>query len=240
MNCSGFMSGTSCSGCAPVYQENQQAHMEPGGCLYCSEVDGEGECQDEPVELFCLPVNLEPAFDASVKSDSSSNFSEFDSSSVGVECCICYETIGKTNNCVTECGHAFCFKCLMSAMSYNAVCPYCRADLVDKKEGDEEAEDNNSEYESDEEDDDDDDDDDDEENIQIDKGNMEEVVARLVAKGVTMLDVVSVLFNTYSKTDDKYTIGYIDNLTAELDIVNMDVQNESDELENMAMEDIRV
>jgi len=210
--------------------------MNRGGCLYGE--DGMGECEEENAELFCLPVNLEPVFDASVKSDSSSNYSEFESSSVGVECCICYETIGKTNNCVTECGHAFCFKCLMSAMTYNAVCPYCRADLVDKQqeEEDEEAEDDNSEYMSDEEDD---EDDENEENIRVDKGNMEEVVARLVGKGITMLDVVSVLFNTYSKTDDKYTIGYIDNLTAELDIVNMDVHNETDEMENMAMEDIR-
>ena len=75
-----------CAGCsaATVGLPNQQAHYEPGGCLYCAEVESEDECQDESLEVFCLPVNLELAFDASVKPDSSSNFSEFDSSSVGV------------------------------------------------------------------------------------------------------------------------------------------------------------
>jgi hypothetical protein len=33
-------------------------------------------------------------------------------SAESVECCICYEIIGEKNNCVTECGPKFCFKCL--------------------------------------------------------------------------------------------------------------------------------
>jgi len=57
-----------------------------------------------------------------------------------VECCICYETIGDKNNCVTPCGHKFCFVCLTKALTTNNTCPCCREVLV-------EAEDD-SEYES--------------------------------------------------------------------------------------------
>ena len=29
---------TKCSGCHPIYQANQMAHMDFGGCLYCDQV----------------------------------------------------------------------------------------------------------------------------------------------------------------------------------------------------------
>jgi Ring finger domain len=59
-----------------------------------------------------------------------------------VECCICYETIGDKNNCVTPCGHKFCFVCLTKALTTNNTCPYCREVLVEAEEDD------HSEYES--------------------------------------------------------------------------------------------
>ena len=61
-----------------------------------------------------------------------------------VECCICYETIGDKNNCVTPCGHKFCFVCLTKALTTNNTCPCCREVLVESPEED----DDESEYES--------------------------------------------------------------------------------------------
>ncbi len=48
---------------------------------------------------------------------------------MSTDCCICFETIGSTNSCVTPCGHHFCFNCIMKASQYNSNCPYCRAQL---------------------------------------------------------------------------------------------------------------
>ena len=32
------------------------------------------------------------------------------------ECVICFEEMGKTNSCVTPCGHKFCFNCMVKAL----------------------------------------------------------------------------------------------------------------------------
>jgi hypothetical protein len=195
--------------------------------------------QKEEDEVFCQPVNLTPILETA--SDSSTNYSTFESGSVGTECCICWEVIGKTNNCVTECGHAFCFKCLVTAMAHNPenqTCPYCRAQLVESPK-DEEDDEDDSEWNSDDEDD-DDEDDEGERNVVVEKGNVEEVVARLEKEGISMLDVVSLLFNKFSKTDEKYTIEHIQKLCDTVDTINDDVEKESQELEDMAGEDIRV
>jgi L-rhamnose mutarotase len=45
------------------------------------------------------------------------------------ECAICMEQIDITNNCVTPCGHKFCFTCILTSYSRNKMCPLCRADL---------------------------------------------------------------------------------------------------------------
>jgi len=49
------------------------------------------------------------------------------------ECCICFELINKNkNNCITECGHMFCLKCLATTMYHDTWnCPYCRTSLID-------------------------------------------------------------------------------------------------------------
>lgn len=105
------------------------------------------------------------------------------------ECSICYEEVGEKNNCVTDCGHQFCFKCIVTALQHNNTCPCCRTTLVEVKE----EEDNESEY--------DDEDDDDEEVVENDNdAEVEDIVVRLQERGVTMLDVVSLLIGRYSKT----------------------------------------
>ena len=62
-----------------------------------------------------------------------------------IECCICYETIGDKNNCVTPCGHKFCFVCLTKSLTTNNTCPCCREVLVESPEED----DDDSDYEND-------------------------------------------------------------------------------------------
>jgi len=48
-----------------------------------------------------------------------------------VECPICMDPVNTTiNSCITPCGHAFCFKCLASALAENNTCPCCRAELM--------------------------------------------------------------------------------------------------------------
>ena len=219
-----------CSGCFPTFQPNQIAHMDPGGCMCC---DDEFELQ---------PLNLEPQFDAVVEQTTASKY--VPEPAVGSECCICLETIGAKNNCVTDCGHSFCFKCLAKSMARSNNCPYCRqplsdesSDIDDEEEYDSESE---SEYESS---------DDEEEEINEDPsapahlsfpkfaGNIEEVTRRIESCGYNMLDVVSALYGQYSKKDAKYTNEYANNLIKTLDQIRDDVDNESKESELMGEED---
>jgi hypothetical protein len=49
------------------------------------------------------------------------------STSTSLECCICYETIDSyRNNCITPCGHSFCFICIAKSMQVRNTCPCCR------------------------------------------------------------------------------------------------------------------
>jgi hypothetical protein len=223
---------SNCSGCFPHYQENQMAHMEVGGCLY------------EDVLEFCQPINLGSLFDRIATEDDRRALSpepEQVQEEVPVqqntkvytnddECVICYEEIGKTNNCVTPCGHAFCFKCLVSAMVTKNTCPCCRTELFNLPKEEEEDEDEDDDY----------DESDDEESEDGDGLiPVETLVARLEARGFTMLDVVSMLSNNYSKTNPKYTGEYIMNMCNTYDDVITEIENEHDEQVKFAEEDTR-
>lgn len=65
------------------------------------------------------------------------------------ECCICFELINKNkNNCITECGHMFCLKCLATTMYHDTWnCPYCRTSLIDVDPVAEVSDDEDEEYE---------------------------------------------------------------------------------------------
>jgi hypothetical protein len=237
----------SCPGCFPIFQGNQLAHTEPGGCLY---VDEDAFCQENhwahkdsdgfirvDQEAYIKMVSETDTVDEVKSESSTSEVSGFDSIGTGTECCICYEIIGKKNNCVTECGHVFCFKCLAMAMARNNSCPCCRAQLVDEPE--DEDEDDESEYEDDDDDDSQASDGDDEVYI-VNKeydGNIEDIVERMESKGITMLDVVSLLFEKFSKKDEKYTNEYVKNLCEMVNQINEDNENETNELEQMGGED---
>ena len=142
------------------------------------------------------------------------------------ECCICFEEIGSVNNCTTECGHVFCFKCLATAMYHKNSCPCCRSKLVDVPDEEE------SEYE--ESDDDEDDDDEEEE-----EGHVEDIVERLEKNGIAMVDVVSMLLNRYSKKDEKYTEEHIMTINLMFDQIASDVDSEAMEQKTFAAEDQR-
>jgi len=96
-------------------------------------------------------------------------------------------------------------------------------------------EDDDSDYE---EDDDEDDEDDDE--VYVNKeydGDVEDMVTRMEAKGVTMLDIVSLLFSKFSKKDEKYTKEYVKTLCDTINQISEDTENESKEREEMGGED---
>jgi len=146
------------------------------------------------------------------------------------ECCICFEEIGKINNCVTECGHTFCFKCMAMSMYHKNACPCCRSKLVDipeEEESDGEYEESYDEGEDDDE-------------IDDDEGAVEDIMDRLEKNGITMLDVVSMLINRYSKRDITYTDEHITTLNTKFDQLVTDVDNEYTERQLFAAEDNRV
>lgn len=57
--------------------------------------------------------------DVKMRDDSTNNTTK--------ECCICYEMIDSTkNNCITPCGHSFCFICIVKSIQVRNTCPCCR------------------------------------------------------------------------------------------------------------------
>ena len=53
------------------------------------------------------------------------------------ECPVCYETVPSgVNNCTTDCGHAFCFTCIMKCLEKNNTCPICRHILQEEQQYD--------------------------------------------------------------------------------------------------------
>jgi len=97
-------------------------------------------------------------------------------------------------------------------------------------------EDDDSDYEEDEEEDSDDDDDEIHVNKEYD-GDVEDMVTRMEAKGVTMLDIVSLLFSKFSKKDEKYTKEYVRALCDTINQISEETENESKEREVMGGED---
>jgi hypothetical protein len=187
--------------------------MDDGGCL----------CEN----MFCQPVNLAPIFESLADEDDKKSFKSDES-----ECCICFEEIGEKNNCTTECGHRFCFKCLVTAMKHNNTCPYCRTELIEEEE---EPEYEDSEYEEEEEGE------ENEDNDSVDDndyhGDVEDIADRLEQAGITLLDLTSMLLNKFSKKNTKYTKQFIANLWSTVDKVNDEVEDESIEREQMGEED---
>jgi len=164
------------------------------------------------------------------------------------ECAICYEVIGKTNACVTPCGHEFCFKCMVKSFQTNDSCPLCRTTYLEKDEclhsDSEEEEDDDDEtlYYSDE----------DEDTIVYNMNNTTEksiiatptqIAEELTKKGYTITDIISLWTNRIDREDKRYTQSFIKNMVKEVDNVIQEVDetkyNVLNEREMMENEDIR-
>ena len=232
---------STCSGCFPVYQYNQLAHTEEGGCLYCPFIDNESDNFDDII------IDLKNLFDEVSSDETSSNF-EFPANVFEIdimECCICFENINKQkNNCTTECGHSFCFKCIATSIVYNNhTCPYCRTALVDIPnkinviEEDEDSDYDEGSYEEYQENRENQENEEDEEYIETSLCEIEEVVNRLQKNNFTMQDVVSMLLGRYNKNDQKYTDDFICELNNNFNQIIEDADNEKYEQELFAAED---
>ena len=129
-----------------------------------------------------------------------------------VECCICYEIIGAKNNCTTECGHQFCFKCLALSMRQNTDCPMCRAPLIDP-EADSIAEVSDDDEEEDDDDEEYDEDDDEYDYSEYKRASPKDLSAKLQTKGVSYDDLVCLLYNRFDSNKSKNNIHELYELT---------------------------
>lgn len=156
------------------------------------------------------------------------------------ECIICYESLSmKKNLCITECGHEFCFSCMMKHVQRNNGCPICRSTIIDDVEDSESENDDYSEISGSEEDSDEDDESIDV--IDIDEDNneysIEQFEESFTARGYGLKDALSILIYKFSKTDEKYTKSYIKKLEKDMDHIHDELQRELNEREEMATED---
>lgn len=152
-------------------------------------------------------------------------------------------------------------------ITQDITCPMCRDILIegDELEDDEEDEEGDDEYDTESEvseefepqpdedgniinmfnmfhepQDDDEIYDDQDENV----ANIEVVTQKLVEKGFSMLDLASILFNRYKRSDPKYTTRYInrmiENIYEVIDELDEIADSEYNEREMFAREDVRV
>ena len=250
-----------CPGCYPIYQPNQLAHMDEGGCLYLdfsdelvcgnadeaddvkmrysdlfsSDEDDDDEDEDDDDEdvtiIYSDLVTQESVSDTISVSSSISIIQPLSGEKKKeiVECCICYDPIStEKNNCVTECGHQFCFKCLATSMMTNGcTCPCCRSPLVEMSSDDDE---------------DDDEDLDDDDDMSFDTENevecdIEELTRRIKANGFEMKDVLSMLLGRYTKGSSDMVMY---DLNKKFDEIVDEADNETVEQEAMGLEDRRI
>jgi len=168
------------------------------------------------------------------------------------ECCICFEEIGQKNNCVTPCGHAFCFECMMKALAKNSSCPYCRTKLI--AEDPVENKDNDDEYSND-------DDDTQSELSYADayvEGNLlryprkyfaskfatsDEISRKLSEKGYIMSDIVMWWTDSVDYSNERYRNGFIKKFIKDFDDIivscNKEAKARFDERLQFEKEDIR-
>lgn len=193
------------------------APLEEGEVAVCRWCDHE----DELSEVFpFLQEDEEDAISASLSPDDTLVIS----GETEPECCICYDKIdAQRNNCVTECGHRFCFKCLAISMMHNTACPCCRSPLVESEDDEEEGSDADTEDEYQE--------DADEDETGCDP---EELTRRLAAQGFTMQDMVSMLLGRYNQNVSDAAIF---ELNKRFDVIVDEADNEELETEAMGRED---
>ena len=149
----------------------------------------------------------------------------------GRECVICYEKMDmKKNVCVTDCGHAFCFLCMMKHIQKNNGCPICRTLIFSYNNYDS---DDDSEYS-------------DSSHISSLNGltrndyPIELFVHKFIDAGYHILDALSLLMFNFSQTNPKYTKRYIRKLEQDIEDIHEQLTLEYTELNLMQAEDIDV
>ena len=154
------------------------------------------------------------------------------------ECCVCFEEIGnEKNNCVTPCGHQFCFTCIAKCLGKSNCCPLCRGVLIEK---DDDSDDDDEDYEDEDDEDDSDDDDDDESSDDEYEGdeNIGIITERFLNKGYDAVDLVTLVMGRVMKNNPKYTKNYIKKMIVDFEGTIEEVGCEKHEQESFAMEDI--
>lgn len=159
------------------------------------------------------------------------------------ECPICYDNISlKNNNCITPCGHQFCFKCLMMSIARNNRCPCCRANLQEESEEpaavnvvEENEDSSDSEYDDNESESSDGD-------YEMNPGcTIERITETLETKGFTMTDLVAILLERFPISDPKYTTEFCEKLDDRfydmVDSLNEEAARENREGNAMSNED---
>jgi hypothetical protein len=192
-----------------------------------------------PVLIEPTPVNVDPAPLPSIPLLPEP---VTDSEASGKECIICYESLStKKNLCITECGHEFCFSCMMKHVQRNNGCPICRSTIIDDVEDSEsENDDEYSEISGSEEDSDEETIDGSEIGEDDNEYTIEQFEEAFLARGYGLKDALSLLMYKFSKTDEKYTKIYIKKLEKDIDHIHEELQRELCEREDMAAEDILV
>ena len=170
--------------------------------------------------------------------DSNIDDNEIESCNSDTECCICFESIKKTNNCTTPCGHIFCFNCIVKSLNNNKNCPYCRTILDDSPDEDEDEE--IEDEDEDEDDYDEDYEDYDENNDDKNEELLNTLTERYEKNGFTLKDALSMLSNLYSNKNSTYTEEYFDRLTDHYNIMYEDIYAEFEENKAFGLEDHRI
>ena len=207
--------------------------MEPGGCLWCD--------HEENIE----PFDFDQFLQDDIKSESTPDSVTVSINSLDkpeTECCICYETINKNkNNCVTECGHVFCLKCLVTSFAHgNNSCPCCRTEMIEMPEEDDEEVniiEDDDDYSEDTDGTDSTANDDDEIENYNDECDIEELTRRLKANSFDMKDILSMLIGRYTKDT---TILSVKEMNKTFEKIIDEADNETMEQNLFALEDVRV
>ena len=143
-----------------------------------------------------------------------------------VACSICYENVASNkNSCITECGHQFCFACIMRTITSNTatcnLCPICRTqmfaqvELSDDESSDSESDSSESSESSESEEE--------EEDLRP-KASIDQITEQLIRENFHMTDLVAILTG---RCDVTFTQQYIDSIDTLFDsIMNVEDHRE--------------
>lgn len=160
-----------------------------------------------------------------------------------MSCPICYDVINtERNNCITSCGHSFCFECIARTVETSYVCPLCREPFITAQPEDAE---NDSDDGSEADDATYSDSSDvfvfDEEFYEDDRlAKVKTLSDRLSEKGIGAMELLSILIDRYERSD-KNTPEFIESMNKTfqniLNEADDEAEKESEERDAFALED---